>query len=72
MPEMRSDRISKLFYNEPMLKEVAVLKHKTMNEAIQFDNRKMFERSGEPAISFKHLLAAAASTGVQSKHKKFL
>ena len=36
-----------------MLKEVAVLKHKIMNEAIQFDNRKMFERSGEPAISFK-------------------
>ena len=44
--------------NEPMLKEVAVLMHKIMNEAIQFDNRKMFEQSGEPAISFKHLLPA--------------
>ena len=42
--------------NVPMLKEVAVLKHKIMNEEVQFDNRKMFERSGEPAISFKHLL----------------
>jgi hypothetical protein len=53
-----------------MLKEVAELKHKTMNEAIQFDNRKMFERSGEPAISFKHLLSAAASTNFNRSTKK--
>ncbi len=55
-----------------MLKEVAVLKHKTMNEAIQFDNRKMFERSGEPAISFKHLLDAAASVKLLRSTEPFL
>lgn len=53
-----------------MLKEVAELKHYTMNEAIQFDKPQQLIRGTKPAISFKHVLPAATSTELSTKHKK--